>query len=158
MDIPADAIAHYPGAGTLRVHPDPAWLAPPDPENPGPNRFDDPEGHTAVRYTAERLIACLLETLSRFRALPRAEKRLAEMHGIDPDDIEHMPEDPEPIAAWLAEQRVGTVHVLDVGDFVELECRRSRYPAPRSSSYPPPGSCGHVYSTTPPFARWSGPM
>ena len=39
-----------------------------------------------------------------------------------------------------------------------VACRRSRYPAPRSSSYPPPGSCGHVYSTTPPFARWSGPM
>ncbi len=108
-EVSGDAVAPYPGAGTLRVHPDPGWLAPADPEYPGPNRFDDPSGRVAVRYSAVRLTGCLLETMSRFRCKPEAEECLAATGGIEPGDVEHAADDVEPIETWLAEQRVGTI-------------------------------------------------
>lgn len=115
--------APYPGAGTLRVDPDPAWLPPlpDDPSAPGPNRFDDPEGRVAVRYTATRLQGCLFETMARFRLSPAAEAVLESVEGIDGGDVDWPSDDPNAVADWLERQQVGTVRVLDTGVFVDIE-------------------------------------
>jgi hypothetical protein len=117
----AAAHAAYPSAGTLRVHPAPEVLLPPEPERPGLNRFDDPDGRTGVRYTATRLIGCLRETMARFRPSPTAEATLAAITGIDEDDYEPHREDTEGIADWLAVQRVGTVRATSLGPFIDVE-------------------------------------
>lgn len=111
----------YPDAGTLRLHPHPEALARPEPDRPGRNRFDDPEGRVAVRYTATRLIGCLRETLARFRPSAEAEALLASIGGIDPTDVDYERDDADGVADWLAAQRVGTVRVLDVGSFIDVE-------------------------------------
>jgi hypothetical protein len=115
--------ARYPSAGTLRVHPDPTWLPQPpdDPSTPGPNRFDDPQGRVAVRYTATRLHGCLFETMARFRPSPDAESALESIEGIDEGDIDWPPDDVTAIADWLGAQHVGTVRVLDTGIFTDIE-------------------------------------
>ena len=115
--------APYPGAGTLRVHPEPAWLPQPpdDRSTPGQNRFDDPSGRVAVRYTATRLLGCLYETMARFRPSPTAEARLQAINGIDDGDVEWPADDVTAVADWLELQQVGTVRVLDSGVFVEIE-------------------------------------
>ncbi len=115
--------APYPGAGTMRVHPVPAWLPlpPDDPSTPGPNRFDDPDGRAAVRYTATRLHGCLFETMARFRPSPEAEEVLRSIDGIDDGDVDWPPDDVTAIANWLDTQQVGTVRVLDTGIFVDVE-------------------------------------
>ena len=111
----------YPDAGTLRLHPQPEALARPERDRPGRNRFDDPEARVAVRYTATRLVGCLRETLARFRPSPEAEAILSEIAGIDADDFDPSADDADGIAHWLDAQRVGTVRVLDVGSFVDVE-------------------------------------
>src|SRR5947209_4668690 len=117
----AAAQAVYPSAGTLRVHPHPEQLLSPEPERPGLNRFDDPDGRVAVRYCATRLIGCFRETLARFRPNPTAEATLASVDGIEPGDLDWDMTDPQPIAEWLAVQRVGTVRVTAVGPIVDIE-------------------------------------
>ncbi len=115
--------APYPGAGTLRVHPEPGWLPQPpdDPSTPGQNRFDDPRGRVPVRYTATRLLGCLYETMARFRPSPAAEATLSTVDGIEDGDVDWSADDPTPVADWLARQQVGTVRVLDTGIFVDIE-------------------------------------
>ena len=120
-EIVAAAQAVYPDAGTLRVHPTPEKLHPPEPDRPGSNRFDDPEGQVAIRYTATRLVACLFETMSRFRPNPRAEMVLTGIAGVDEGDVDWPADDTSGLADWLAVQRVGTVRVLDPGFFVDIE-------------------------------------
>lgn len=110
-----------PRAGTLRLHPQPDALARPEPDRPGQNRFDDPQGQVAVRYTATRLVGCLRETMARFRTSPQAEAILAAVGGVDPVDVDAERDDSDAIALWLRAQRVGTVRVLDVGTFVDVE-------------------------------------
>lgn len=117
----ASAHAPYPSAGTLRVHPAPEMLLPPEPDRPGLNRFDDPDGRVAVRYTATRLIGCLRETLARFRPSPHAEAALAAISGIETDDVDPPENDTHAIADWLDEQRVGTMRVTSVGPFIDIE-------------------------------------
>jgi hypothetical protein len=115
--------APYPGAGTLRVHPDPAWLPQPpdDPSTPGSNRFDDPHGRVAARYTATRLQGCLYETMARFRPSSAAEAMLQSIGGLEDADVDWSPDDVTAIADWLERQHVGTVRVLDSGIFAEIE-------------------------------------
>ena len=120
-DQAASAHAPYPSAGTLRVHPAPEVLLAPEPERPGLNRFDDPDGRLGVRYTATRLIGCLRETLARFRPSPHAEATLTAISGIDPDDVDPPEDDTRAIADWLDAQRVGTVRVTSVGPFIDIE-------------------------------------
>lgn len=120
-EVVAAAYAVYPDAGTLRLHPAPEQLPRPEPDRPGLNRFDDPDGRVAVRYTATRLVACLLETMSRFRPHPAAEAVLVEVEGIDADDVGWPADDIGALAEWLQAQRVGTVRVLDSGYFVDVE-------------------------------------
>jgi len=115
--------APYPGAGTLRVHPDPAWLPhpPDDPSAPGQNRFDDPRGRVAVRYTATRLLGCLYETMARFRPSAAAEAILQSVDGIEDGDVDWPADDVTALGDWLDRQKVGTVRVLDTGIFVDIE-------------------------------------
>lgn len=113
--------AAHPGAGTLRVHPAPELLLAPDTRVPGENRFDDPMGLVAVRYTATRLIGCLSETMARFRPSPPAEEMLAAVEGIADGDVDWSADDQEAIATWLVAQRVGTVRVLETGFYVSIE-------------------------------------
>jgi hypothetical protein len=115
--------APYPGAGTLRVHPDPAWLPQPpnDPSTPGSNRFDDPYGQVAARYTATRLQGCLYETMARFRPSPTAEAMLQSIDGIEAADVDWPEDDDTAIADWLERQQIGTVRVLDTGVFANVE-------------------------------------
>ena len=115
--------APYPGAGTLRVHPDPASVPvpPSDGSVPGENRFDDPTGGVAVRYTATRLTGCLFETMARFRPSPAAEAVLSSIAGVDENDVDWPPDDIAAVGEWLDQQLVGTVRVLDNGIFVDIE-------------------------------------
>ena len=64
-----------------------------------------------MRYTAENLRGCLVETMARFRPNPAADALLAAVEFVDADD------DPElstvqAAADWLAEQRVGLLTVV----------------------------------------------
>jgi RES domain-containing protein len=120
-EVVAAARAVYPDAGTLRVHPSPETLHPTETDRPGLNRFDDPSGRVPVRYTATRLVACLFETMSRFRPDPRAEEVLRGISGVDADDVDWAMDDMSGLADWLGVQRVGTVRVLAPGSFVEIE-------------------------------------
>ena len=122
-ELDAHAGAPYPGAGTLRVHPEPAWLPQPpdDPSTPAQNRFDDPRGRVPVRYTATRLLGCLYETMARFRPSPAAEAALQSIDGIEDGDVDWPADDVTSIADWLARQQVGTVRALDNGIFVDIE-------------------------------------
>ena len=115
------AEAIYPDAGTLRVHPNPDVLLQPEPERPGHNRFDDPLGLVAVRYSATRLIGCLLETLARFRPSPTAETVLAGIEGVDANDVDWPLNDAQPIADWLSVQRVGRIQLLSLGPLIAIE-------------------------------------
>ena len=117
----ASSATPYPGAGTLRVHPHPEALPRPEPERPGLNRFDDPRGLVAIRYTATRLVGCLRETLARFRPDLEAESLLAAIVGVDPDDLEPDAHDSRGVGDWLSVQRVGTVRALKAGSFIDVE-------------------------------------
>lgn len=66
-----------PGSGAVRVHPAPEALPQLRHEGPGRNRFDDPHGSFLMRYTAENLRGCLVETMARFRPNPAADALLA---------------------------------------------------------------------------------
>ncbi len=120
-EIAARAQTAYPGAGTLRVHPAPEVLPTPEPDVPGENRFDDPAGLVAVRYTATRLLGCLSETMARFRPSSAAEAMLSAVEGVDDDDVDWPAADTTAVAEWLAVQRVGTVRVLDTGFYLDVE-------------------------------------
>ena len=109
-----------PEIGAWRVHPAPGALPRLTGEGPGPNRYDDPRGLYAVRYGAENLTGALVETMARFRPSPDAESLLANVSGIDEDDLEHA--DPTTgIRDWLARQQVGRI-VLDdpSGELVDV--------------------------------------
>ena len=103
------------------MHPQPEALPRPEPERPGLNRFDDPQGLVAIRYTATRLVGCLRETLARFRPDLEAESLLAAIVGVDPDDLEPDAHDSRGVGDWLSVQRVGTVRALNVGSFIDVE-------------------------------------
>lgn len=119
----------FPPVGVLRVGPEPARL-PSEPRGgePGPNRFDDPEGMFVVRYLAESLRGCLIELLARFRRNDTAEARIAAVVGAKDDRGRP---GAEALAAWLPRQRVAVCHLvepagllLDVNDatlLVELD-------------------------------------
>jgi hypothetical protein len=102
---------HFPSAGALRVAADPARL-PSEPRGgePGPNRFDDPEGRFVVRYLAESLRGCLIELLARFRSNESAEARIAAVVGAK-DDGGHP--GAEALADWLPRQRVAICRLIE---------------------------------------------
>jgi hypothetical protein len=105
-------LPQFPDRGALRVHPAPDKLpAPRRGEEPGLNRFDDPNNEFVVRYLGETLRGCLLETMSRFRASRRAEELLNAVQGLEPGE-ERPDIDPERgLADWLSKQRIGRCHL-----------------------------------------------
>ncbi len=120
------------------MHPDPALLLPAEPEVPGRNRFDDPEGRVAVRYTATQLLTCLKETMARFRPNTEAEALLGSIEGVEPGDVEWDATDTTAVSEWLAAQQVGTVRVVSPGVFVDVENDRAlvaldKHPTVRSA-------------------------
>lgn len=58
-----------------------------------------------MRYMASTLRGCLVETLARFRPSPVAEAVLADVEGVEPDDIDHDRE--QGLQDWLVQQKVG---------------------------------------------------
>jgi RES domain len=102
-----------PDTGAVRVHPQPQGLPRLRREGPGRNRFDDPDGVFAVRYAADTIHGCMIETMSRFRPHPDTEALLRDITGVDEED----PGEPsyhEPtagLADWLAAQQVGHVQI-----------------------------------------------
>lgn len=113
------AAGPLPAGGGWRIHPEPAALPRLSHDGPGRNRYDDPTGTYAVRYVAQNLTGALLETMARFRPSPDAERLLAEVIGIEADDIEHA--DPTPgVADWLAAQNVGRVHLVDDAPLIDV--------------------------------------
>jgi len=75
-----------PDSGAVRVHPAPEALPQLRHEGAGRNRFDDPRGSFLMRYTAENLRGCLVETMARFRPNPAADALLAAVEFVDADD------------------------------------------------------------------------
>ena len=100
-----------PDSGAARVHPAPEALPQLRNEGPGRNRFDDPLGIFLMRYTAENLRGCLVETMARFRPNAEADALLAAVEFVDADDDPVLPT-VQAVADWLAEQRVGLVTVV----------------------------------------------
>lgn len=105
LQLPAD--------GAVRVHPEPAALPRLRHEGPGRNRFDDPLAAFVVRYAADTLHGCLVETLARFRAHPDTEAVLRDIGGVDDTDAgERLYADPSGgLADWLAAQQVGRLQI-----------------------------------------------
>lgn len=97
-----------PQFGAMRVHPAPEALPRLRYEGPGRNRFDDPRGIYLIRYTAENLHGCLVETLARFRPNPTADALLISVQNVDEDADPEMPT-VEAVSEWLDTQRVGLV-------------------------------------------------
>ena len=64
-----------------------------------------------MRYTAETLRGCLVETMARFRPNAEADALLAAVEFVDADDDPDLPT-VQAVADWLAEQRVGLVTVV----------------------------------------------
>ena len=103
----------FPPNGAVRVHPEPAALPRLRREGPGRNRFDDPAGIFTVRYAADTLHGCLVETMARFRPHPETESILAAIAGVDESDV-HEPAYTNPVlgvAEWLAQQHVGRLEI-----------------------------------------------
>lgn len=101
-----------PEVGAVRVHPEPAALPRLRHEGPGRNRFDDPFAAFAVRYAADTLAGCLIETMARFRPDPTTEHVLADIQGVDDDPCEPLYTDPSRgLAEWLAAQHVGRLQI-----------------------------------------------
>lgn len=102
-----------PDTGAVRVHPQPDVLPRLRREGHGRNRFDDPEGVFTVRYAADTLHGCLVETMSRFRPDPNTEALLRDITDVDEED----PGEPayrDPTAGlgdWLAAQHVGVLQI-----------------------------------------------
>jgi hypothetical protein len=61
-----------------------------------------------MRYTAENLRGCLVETMARFRPNTNAEALLAAVQFVAPEDDPELPT-VWAVNDWLAEQRVGLV-------------------------------------------------
>jgi hypothetical protein len=100
-----------PDSGAVRVHPAPEALPQLRHEGAGRNRFDDPRGGFLMRYTAENLRGCLVETMARFRPNPAADALLAAVEFVDADDDPVSPM-VQAVEDWLAEQRVGQVTLV----------------------------------------------
>ncbi|MEZ0362646.1 RES family NAD+ phosphorylase [Mycobacterium sp. pUA109] len=100
-----------PDSGAVRVHPAPEALPQLRHEGPGRNRFDDPHGRFLMRYTAESLRGCLVETMARFRPSPAADALLAAVEFVDADVDPPVPA-AQAVAEWLAAQRVGRVTLV----------------------------------------------
>ena len=100
-----------PGSGAVRVHPAPEALPQLRHEGRGRNRFDDPRGSFLMRYAAENLRGCLVETMARFRPNPAADALLAAVEFVDADDDPISPT-VQAVEDWLAEQCVGQVTLV----------------------------------------------
>jgi hypothetical protein len=110
-DLAAPSVS-FPAAGVVRVHPEPAALPRLRHEGPGRNRFDDPEATYVVRYAANSLHGCLVETMARFRPDPRTEQLLATIAGVDDDPAEAAYANPTiGVGDWLDRQCVGLVRI-----------------------------------------------
>src|SRR5581483_11502645 len=97
-----------PDTGAVRLHPAPDALPQLRHEGKGRNRFDDPQGIFLMRYTAETLRGCLVETMARFRPNPAAEALLAAVDFVDvEDDFEWSTVNA--VEDWLGAQRVGQI-------------------------------------------------
>lgn len=112
-DQPRHDALRLPTDGAVRVHPEPAALPRLRHEGSGRNRFDDPLAAFVVRYAADSLHGCLVETLARFRPHPDTETLLRDIDGVDGSDPGEplFAEPPAGLADWLAAQNVGHLQI-----------------------------------------------
>lgn len=64
-----------------------------------------------MRYTAENIRGCLVETMARFRPNSTADALLASVEFVDADDDPPSPT-VQAVTDWLAQQRVGQVTLV----------------------------------------------
>jgi hypothetical protein len=125
----------YPGDGTLRVSWDPTRLegtrrvGQPGPSPAEGNRFDDPLGEFLVRYTADRLRGCLVETMSRFRSAPTAETVLASIDGVEDGDFE--PDGLGGLQDWLGQQKIASIRAPARVIAVDIDAAETLVDLPR---------------------------
>lgn len=108
-----------PDAGGWRVHPDPGRLPRLVDEGPGRNRYDDPYAVYGVRYVAEELTGCLIETMARFRPVPQVETRLRAVTGLGSGGPD-FPDPTEGLSDWLAIQRVARIMLEQPAPLVDI--------------------------------------
>lgn len=87
-----------------------------------------------MRYTAENLRGCLVETMARFRPNPAADALLAAVEFVDAE-ADLAVSTVQAVADWLAEQRVGQVTLVTPQPLlVDIEAALGR------SGHPPAGT------------------
>ncbi len=127
--------------GAVRVHPEPAALPRLRREGPGRSRFDDPLAAFVVRYAADTLHGCLVETLARFRPHPDTEALLRGIDGVEDSDPGEAlyAEPPAGLADWLAAQQVGHLQITSPAPLLvdieqpELLDRLDKHPQVRAA-------------------------
>jgi hypothetical protein len=138
---PRHATLYLPGDGAVRLHPEPAALPRLRHEGPGRNRFDDPLASFVVRYAADTLHGCLVETLARFRPHPDTEALLRDIEGVDDSDPGEpiYAEPPLGLADWLTPQQFGRLqitspapHLVDIEEPALLD-RLDKHPQVRAA-------------------------
>ena len=122
LDIPAFAWRYPIPHPMWRVARDPEALPRVRPSSGPTHRFDDPDQEYSVRYLADSLDGCLIETLQRFRPPHPSsidiDARLAAVTNIDGRD--HQPSLTNGLRIWLDEQCVGKAHAIESADRVVI--------------------------------------
>jgi hypothetical protein len=127
--------ADLPPQGAVRVSRQPDHLRSRPPGEPGPHRYDAPNGEYLVRYVGQDLETCLVEVLSDFRKKPEVNGVLAGISGVDDG---YLPvstvglgheqaiqgDPPAPISMALAEKlvtlQIGVVVLTEPGTFADV--------------------------------------
>ena len=150
LPLPPGAYRRLPNYGVCRVARD-VYESPALPSVEGPvHRFDDPEQRYSVRYTAQDIETCLLETMQRFRPALTTEldSRLDAVTGVDQAD--HTPDAAAGLIDWLARQRVGRLLTHESDITVGRSPRRSPPPFTDSTRSPAGSRTPHAGTRTRP--------
>lgn len=119
----------FPATGVYRLNDDPTRVRAPRPDRVGHGRFDDPQRQYAVRYTAETLACCLVETFGYLKDTLDAAYLMNHVDGIKDPLFANDPDiqgasDAAVLSDWLAKRRVAVFDVDPSAKLVNVNDRR----------------------------------